>query len=175
MNLTNLERYLRVNLFGPGHRLVKKEFIGPRSGKSSETLLYKNWLLVFSACSCQLADWQSTEMCVNFTVMCFDHNTSSSSSCWNTFVFTTRKRYIYIYIYTGCLRRNVPDFGRVFLMLKYTDITQNTYVQSWTVAKGLAIAISIASLHEKQRTQIQDMLPQQYYNEKVHILTRDFS
>jgi len=35
--------------------------------------------------------------------------------------------------YTGCPRRNVPDFGRVFLMLKYTDITQNTYVQSWTV------------------------------------------
>ena len=32
--------------------------------------------------------------------------------------------------YTGCPRRNVPDFRRVFLMLKYTDITQNTYVQS---------------------------------------------
>ena len=33
--------------------------------------------------------------------------------------------------YTGCCpRRNVPDFGKVFLMLKYTDITQNTYVQS---------------------------------------------
>ena len=27
---------------------------------------------------------------------------------------------------TGCPRRNVPDFGRVFLMLNYTDITQNT-------------------------------------------------
>jgi hypothetical protein len=27
--------------------------------------------------------------------------------------------------YTGCPRRNVPYFGRVFLMLKYTDITQN--------------------------------------------------
>jgi len=27
----------------------------------------------------------------------------------------------------------------------------------------------LASLHEKQRTQIQDMLPQQYYNEKIHI------
>ena len=42
--------------------------------------------------------------------------------------------YIYIYTHThthtGCPRRNVPDFGRVFLMLKYTDITQNTYVQS---------------------------------------------
>jgi len=35
-----------------------------------------------------------------------------------------------IYIYTGCNRRNGPDFGRVFLMLYYTDITQNTYIQS---------------------------------------------
>ena len=32
--------------------------------------------------------------------------------------------------YTGCPRRNVRDFGRVFLMLNYIDITQNTYVQS---------------------------------------------
>jgi hypothetical protein len=23
----------------------------------------------------------------------------------------------------------MPDFGRMFLMLKYTDITQNTYIQ----------------------------------------------
>jgi len=35
--------------------------------------------------------------------------------------------------YTGCPRRNVPDFRRMFLMLRYTDITQNTYIQSWTV------------------------------------------
>jgi len=33
---------------------------------------------------------------------------------------------VYWNIYTGCPRRNVPDFGRVFLMLNYTDITQNT-------------------------------------------------
>jgi hypothetical protein len=33
-------------------------------------------------------------------------------------------------LYTGCPRRNLPDFGRVLLMLKYADITQNTYVQS---------------------------------------------
>jgi hypothetical protein len=32
--------------------------------------------------------------------------------------------------YIECPRRNVPNYGRVFLMLKYTDITQNTYVQS---------------------------------------------
>ena len=30
--------------------------------------------------------------------------------------------------YTGCPRRNVGDFGRMFLMLNYTDITQNTYI-----------------------------------------------
>ena len=35
-----------------------------------------------------------------------------------------------LYIYTGCNRRNGPDFGRVFLMLNYTDITRNTYIQS---------------------------------------------
>ena len=32
--------------------------------------------------------------------------------------------------YTGCPRRNGQNFGRVFLMLKYTDITQNNYIQS---------------------------------------------
>ena len=35
-----------------------------------------------------------------------------------------------LYIYTGCLRRNVPNVGSVFLRLKYTDITQKTYIQS---------------------------------------------
>jgi len=41
-------------------------------------------------------------------------------------------------LHTGCPRRNVPDFGKVFLMLKYTDITKNTYVQSWTVTEIMA-------------------------------------
>jgi len=40
--------------------------------------------------------------------------------------------------YTGCPRRNVQYFGRVFLMLNYTDITQNTYIQSWTVTGIMA-------------------------------------
>ena len=31
---------------------------------------------------------------------------------------------------TGCNRRNGPDFGRVFLMLNYTEKPQNTYIQS---------------------------------------------
>ena len=33
-----MERYLRVNLLGPGPRLMKKEFTGPRSHKGWETL-----------------------------------------------------------------------------------------------------------------------------------------
>jgi hypothetical protein len=38
-------------------------------------------------------------------------------------------------LYRGCSRRNVQYFGRVFLMWKYADITQNTCVQSWTVTE----------------------------------------
>ena len=46
--------------------------------------------------------------------------------------------YIYIYIYTGCPGRDVPDFGSMFLKLKYIDITQNTYIRSWTVTEIMA-------------------------------------
>jgi len=52
--------------------------------------------------------------------------------------FDKEKTHAYIHTYTGCPRRNVPDFRRVFLMLKYTDITQNTYVQSSTVTEMMA-------------------------------------
>ena len=43
------------------------------------------------------------------------------------------------YTYTGCPRRNGQNFGRVFLILNYTVITQNTYIQSWTVTEIMAI------------------------------------
>ena len=50
-----------------------------------------------------------------------------------------RVRFIPLYAtYTGCPRRNLPEFGRVFLMLNYTDITQNTYIRSWTVTEIMA-------------------------------------
>ena len=41
-------------------------------------------------------------------------------------------------IYTGCPRRKGPNFGRVFLTSNYTDITQNTYIQSSMVTEILA-------------------------------------
>jgi len=37
--LKNMERYLRVNLLGPGPRLVGKEFTGPWSDKVREALI----------------------------------------------------------------------------------------------------------------------------------------
>ena len=42
------------------------------------------------------------------------------------------------FYYTGCNRRNGPDCGRVFLRSYYTDITQNTYIQSSMVTEILA-------------------------------------
>ena len=43
-----------------------------------------------------------------------------------------------LYLYTGCPRRKGPNFGRVFLRSNYTDITQNTYIQSSMVTEILA-------------------------------------
>jgi hypothetical protein len=46
---------------------------------------------------------------------------------------------MFIYTHTRARpRRNVPDFGRVFLMLKYVNITENTYVQSSMVMEIMA-------------------------------------
>ena len=67
-------------------------------------------------------------------------------------------------------------------MLKYEHFRINIVVAAYPAfvyvvsRAGRQVDFSpLASLHEKQRTQIQDKLPQQYYNEKVLILTRDFS
>ena len=32
----------------------------------------------------------------------------------------------------------MPDFGRMFLKLKYTDLTKNTYIRSWMVTEIMA-------------------------------------
>ena len=73
---------------------------------------------------------------------CFCINNSSYD--YRVIFFMSKCVYIFLdhSVYTGCPRRNVPDFGRVFLMLKYTDITQNTYVQSWTVTEIMAREVS---------------------------------
>ena len=66
-------------------------------------------------------------------------NLYEQHAAWNSSQTST---YFYIdfwvSMYTGCHRRNGPNFGRGFLMLNYTDITQNTYIQSWTVTEIMA-------------------------------------
>ena len=47
-----------------------------------------------------------------------------------TVAFQVHESKVIELIYTGCNRRNGPNFGRVFLMLNYTEKTQNTYIQS---------------------------------------------
>ena len=54
-----------------------------------------------------------------------------------TYGLLLRKTYLIVWnkIYTECPGGNVPDFGRMFLKLKYTDTTKNTYIRSWTVTE----------------------------------------
>ena len=53
-----------------------------------------------------------------------------SQNLFQSFKYNNTYDIAYVHCYTECPRMNVPDFGMVFLMLKYTDMTQNTYVQS---------------------------------------------
>ena len=69
----------------------------------------------------------------------FEFSLSSSLGVCTIRIIKLRQRPLRnIYIYTGCNRRKGQNFGRVFHMLKYTDITQNTYIQSWTVTEIMA-------------------------------------
>ena len=53
---------------------------------------------------------------------------SSVSNTTSVKILSTKR--LIVPPYTECPRRNVRDFGRVFLMLNYTDIIQNTYIHS---------------------------------------------
>ena len=56
-------------------------------------------------------------------------NSSVAKMNWIYLYFTNPKQNESGEYYIQCPGRNVPDFGRMFLKLKYTDITQNTYIQ----------------------------------------------
>jgi len=49
---------------------------------------------------------------------------------WGTQVGFQTVAHLYRPVYKGCFGGNVPEFGIMFLKLKYTDITQNTYIRS---------------------------------------------
>ena len=51
-----------------------------------------------------------------------NHNASFICVCIYTHM------YMCVCVYTGCPGRNVPGFGRMFLKLKYTDLSKNNYI-----------------------------------------------
>ena len=63
--------------------------------------------------------------------------------------------------------------GRICLLFHRTSCRFTKYHTANKCTNCMSFMLNhffpIASLHETQRTQIQYMLPQQYYNEKVHI------
>jgi hypothetical protein len=68
---------------------------------------------------------------------CFEGIISFRTRVWQT-GHDCQMYLLFTNAYTRCRRRNVQDLRRVFLMLKYTDINQNTYIQSWTVTEIMA-------------------------------------
>ena len=59
--------------------------------------------------------------------------------CGKSFIYRRKSKYkLHLVGYTGCPGRNVPDFGRMFLKLKYIKLTKNTYIRSWTVTEIMA-------------------------------------
>ena len=90
---------------------------------------------------CEEGDVGPICKCRGFTgeLCAVDMNECEASPCINggtcinepgTYRYVHMQFLYYSQGYTGCNRRNVRDFWRVFLMLNYTDITQNTYIQS---------------------------------------------
>jgi len=61
--------------------------------------------------------------------------------CFKTFTiifFLKCSNFSEYHLYTGCPRRKGPNFGRVFLRSNYTDLNQNTDIQSSMVTEILA-------------------------------------
>ena len=96
------------------------------------------WQLVSrSICSCSQAVskpvWRVQLLCVQWKTP-----DDAQKNCPKHVEFHSKNKSENL-LYTGCNRRNGPDFGRVFLRSNYTDITQNTYIQCSMVREILAI------------------------------------
>ena len=73
---------------------------------------------------------------MSFWPSCYKSSCSSYILLCRSYISFRPSSYIKLCsYYTCCPRRNVRGFWRVFLMLNYTDKTQNTYVQIRTVTE----------------------------------------
>ena len=90
---------------------------------------------------CKVFKWRCQHQQCSYSLINMARNLNHYS-VWvfhlNTFFVIEFHWESFMCVYAGCPRRNGQNFGRVFLMLKYTDITQNTYIQSSTVMEIMA-------------------------------------
>ena len=89
----------------------------------------KNFHVFCSSRLFHLYGWHSAQNCI-ILVAIYKNRKIFRTSDWSP---VTSATYIY-----RMSRGNVPDFGGMFLTLKYTDIAQNTYIRSWTVTEIMA-------------------------------------
>jgi hypothetical protein len=64
----------------------------------------------------------------------YEHDNAPSCSIKDFFFFWTAEL-PHIMSYTGCFRRNLPYFGRTFVMLIPIDTTKHIHIRSWTVTE----------------------------------------
>ena len=78
--------------------------------------------------------------CLVEVQVCVVSNLIKRGSCFmlRTFEYVIEASSGFKWSVYRCPRRKGQNFGRVFLMLNYTDINQNTYIQSWTVTEIMA-------------------------------------
>ena len=112
--------------------------------KTLEIMLNVIWIALVQT------DWLSMEFSSravkqesDFCYLCASDRKPVLTCSWfgkSVCLYAYRLRVVFIIIntYTGCNRRNGPDFGRVFLMLSYTEKPQNTYIQNCTVWEIMA-------------------------------------
>jgi hypothetical protein len=85
------------------------------------------------------SDWSThlllTELWPVIIYICIYTHTHTYTHTQTSLYYIYTHTHIHTHIHTWCPGRNAKNFGRVFLMLKYTDITQNTYIQIWTVTE----------------------------------------
>ena len=62
-------------------------------------------------------------------------------------------------MYTGCNRRNGPDFGRVFLRSNYTDITQKNLYPKLNGYRDIGQRKEWTSLVSVYCTRFRDVIP----------------
>ena len=94
----------------------------------------------------KIISWKDKCVSNHSYIICMDNEhifLPAHSKChcwvlWSSFIGLCVLLFLIWYWYTECPGRNVPDFGRMFLKLKYTDVTKNTYIRSWTVTEIMA-------------------------------------